>query len=120
MTVNFLFAWPLATAREGWTANQSSLLTFSQPERRKMQLLKSDGSVETLADIAMPHIEGGRLVCRDRQGNVIASFGHEVVAYGRSLSLTQTGTGDHRTSGRAHLSSYRAPTHRTPKSTSTA
>jgi hypothetical protein len=51
-----------------------------------MQFLMTDGTLRTLDDVVWAEVEDGQLVCRDRHGAVIVSFGrHEAVAFGKRL-----------------------------------
>ena len=62
-----------------------------------MQFLMEDGTVQDLADVTNAEVEDGRLVCRNRAGDVVTSFARlEVIAYGMSLAITLDGQAERR------------------------
>jgi hypothetical protein len=53
-----------------------------------MQFLMTDGTYRTITEVVSAEVEHGRLVCRNRWGVVVTSFGRdEVVAFGETLDF---------------------------------
>lgn len=62
-----------------------------------MQFLMADGTVQDLADVMNAEIENHRLVCRDRDGNIVTSFERlEVIAFGWKIGEALDGRTDRR------------------------
>jgi hypothetical protein len=53
-----------------------------------MQFLMTDQSLKDIPEVITVELEEGRLVCRDRWGALLMSFGHaDVVAFGEHLQF---------------------------------
>jgi hypothetical protein len=55
-----------------------------------MQFLMTDKTLKDMPEVMTVEVDGGRLVCRDRWGTELVSFGHdEVMAFAERLQFTE-------------------------------
>ena len=66
----------------------SSYPYFRHATLRSMEFLLTDGTWRNLPDIISADVEQGILVCRNRAGDIVKTFGRkEVAAFGDRLQL---------------------------------